>query len=521
MSSVAAVSVGRQRAVLAAMCAASVLVVGFVASINLAVPMLAASDLHPTAAQLLWIIDAYVVFFACLVIPAGAAGDRFGRKGVLMAGFGVFAVGAVLSSAAPSVAVMLAGRATTGVGAALVLPNTLAVLLHTIPPARRRAAVTTWATMGGIGGALGNVGGGLALSSGSWRLLFDVVAPAAVVLLVLVAVIVPRSARSDAPLDPVGAVLLTAATVTLMLGIIQGPEQGWGSVLVVGAFVGSAVLWAVWVIVGLRTRHPLLDPRLCKLPALVASCVGMLLAFFGNFGLFYVNASLLQYVHGFSVLATGLGILPMIVPLLILPRFVPRFVARFGIPAVLAFAFAVLSIGMFALSLHTTGSYLAYALCLVVIGVGMAPAMPALTVEMTESLPAAQAGVGGGLQSATRELGSALGVAVIGTIITQAFRTPGGTAQTVSEALATDPGSRTAIIDSYASAASLGLAVTSLLVLAAGIVTVSLTLWAARHHRRNAPAPTTAAPAPQAPAGTTASAATAPDSTTHQKEKHS
>lgn len=213
--------------------------------------------------------------------------------------------------------------------------------------------------------------------------------------------------------------------MTLILGIIEGPDQGWASGIVVGAFVSSAVLWGTWVLVGLRTRHPMLDPRLLTIPMLVASCVGMMLAFFGNFGLFYVNGSLLQYVHDFSVLQTGLGIMPMVVPLLVLPRFVLRFVARFGLAAVLGFAFATVSTGMFLLSLNTSTSYLAYALSLVIIGTGMAPTMPALTVEMTEALPRAQAGVGGGLQSATRELGSALGVAVIGTIIREAHRQSG------------------------------------------------------------------------------------------------
>ncbi|MBT2415533.1 MFS transporter [Streptomyces sp. ISL-12] len=480
-------SAGRQRAVQAAVCTATVLVVGFVASINLAVPMLARSGLHPGPAQLLWIVDAYVVFFACLVIPAGAIGDRFGRKGALMAGLAVFAAGAALSAVAPDAAVLLVGRGITGVGAALVLPNGLAVLVHATEPERRRRALTTWAAMSGIGGVIGNVGGGAILSAGSWHLLFALVAPAAVLLLGWIAAVAPRSSRTARPIDVWGALLLTAASVALVLGIIDGPERGWGSPFVCAAFVLAAALWAAWVIVGLRTRDPLLDPRLFKLPALTAGCVGMLVAFFGNFGLFYVNASLLQYVHGFSVFVAGLGILPMIVPLLILPRFVPRLVNRFGIPRVLAPAFVVFSAGLFGLSLVTDGSYVAYAVCLFVIGVGMAPALPALTVEITGALPQHQAGVGGGLQSATRELGSALGVAVVGTIVTQTFDVPGagGTAHTVSAALAADPAHHAAVIDAYAHATSLALRITSGIVLLAGAVAVILTLRAARRARQN------------------------------------
>jgi MFS family permease len=155
----------------------------------------------------------------------------------------------------------------------------------------------------------------------------------------------------------------------------------------------------------------------------------------GNFGLFYVNGSLPQYVHGFSVPETGLGIMPMIIPLLVLPRFVPRIVDRFGIAPVLGFAFSVVSIGLFPLSVNTATSYLVYAPSLFVIGIGMAPAMPALTVEMTEALPAARAGVGGGLQSATREPSSALGTNITAAVVILEATTP----HTVSEAIAGHP----------------------------------------------------------------------------------
>src|SRR5579875_1743710 len=144
-----------RRGLLAVMCACVVLVVGMVAAVNLAVPLLSRGSLHPSASGLVWIVDTYVIFFACLVIPGGALGDRFGRKGVLLAGLAVFAGGALLSALAPDVAVMLAGRAVTGVGAAAVLPNTLAVLLHAVPPERRGPTTATWASMTGIGGVAG------------------------------------------------------------------------------------------------------------------------------------------------------------------------------------------------------------------------------------------------------------------------------------------------------------------------------------------------------------------------------
>jgi EmrB/QacA subfamily drug resistance transporter len=430
--------------VLAAMCACTALVVGFVASINLAVPMLAAGSLHPTSSQLLWIVDAYVVFFACLVIPGGAAGDRYGRKGVLLAGLLVFAAGAAVSATATGVPVMLIGRAVTGVGAACVLPNTLAILIHATPPSKRGGAIAVWAAMSGVGGVIGNVGGGALLSTGSWRWLFAAVVPIALGCLAWVAQCAPKTARHDRHLDPVAALLLTLATVALLVGVIQGPEDGWSSVTVIAGFAVSVALFAAWVLTELRAEHPLLDPRLFRIPALRAACLGMLVSFFGLFALFYVNASFLQYGKGFSVLQTGLGIIPVTVPLLLGARFVPALSARVGAPVTLAAAFAAIGGGLLGLSTSTaTTAYAAYAAWLVLVGIGLTLALPRLTADISGSLPQAQAGVGAGLQATTREFGSALGVAVIGTVLTSRFigalpkqlQHGGHTPRTVAEAL--------------------------------------------------------------------------------------
>lgn len=408
--------------VLGAMCACTALVVGFVASINLAVPMLAAGSLHPSSSQLLWIVDAYVVLFACLVIPGGAAGDRFGRKGVLLAGLLIFALGAALSAVAGDVPVMLIGRVITGVGAACVLPNTLATLIHATPPEKRGGAIAVWAAMSGVGGVIGNVGGGALLSTGSWRWLFAAVVPIALLCLIWVALSAPRTTRHQRHLDPIAALLLTLATVALLVGVIQGPEDGWASVTVVGGFVIAVMLFTAWTLVELHAEHPLLDPRLFRIPMLRAACLGMVVSFFGLFALFYVNASFLQYGKGYSVLQTGLGIIPVTVPLLIGARYVPALSARVGAPLTLAAAFTCIGGGLLGLSTSSAGTaYVAYAGYLVVVGIGLTLALPRLTADISGSLPHAQAGVGAGLQATTREFGSALGVAVIGTILTSRF----------------------------------------------------------------------------------------------------
>jgi EmrB/QacA subfamily drug resistance transporter len=485
----APLSPARQRALLAAMCACVVLVVGMVAAINLAVPMLAASALHPSASGLVWIVDTYVIFFACLVIPGGAAGDRFGRKGVLLAGLALFAAGALLSAAAPDVAALLAGRAVTGVGAAAVLPNTLAVLLHAVPPERKGATIATWASMTGIGGVVGNVGGGAVLLGGSWRWLFAVAVPVAVLLAAFTARIAPVSARHDRRLDPLGAVLLVGASVALLVGIVQGPEQGWGSALVVCGFGCAAALFALWTLAELRARHPLLDPRLFRVAELRGACLGMTAVFFGMFALFYVNASFLQYGKGFSVLRTGLGIIPLTLPLILGARHSGRLARRIGLDATVALAFAFVGGGL--LGLATCGArtpYPGYAGWLVVTGVGVALALPTLSAAIAGSLPPPQAGVGAGLQSTTREFGSALGVAVIGTVLTSRFVAalprPVRAAHdphTVAQALAVSPpGEAHRIVAAFVTGADAGFRAVGVTVLVLGALVVGQSLLSRR-----------------------------------------
>ncbi|RSN61158.1 MFS transporter [Amycolatopsis sp. WAC 04182] len=469
-----------RRGLLTAMCACVVLVVGMVAAINLAVPMLAASELHPSASALIWIVDTYVIFFACLVIPGGAAGDRFGRKGVLLVGLALFALGALLSALAPNVPFLLAGRAITGIGAAAVLPNTLAVLLHAVPAERKGVTIATWASMTGIGGVLGNVGGGAVLSGGSWRWLFAAAVPLSLVLLALAARIAPVSPRHDRPLSPLGAVLLVGASVALLLGIVEGPEAGWGSPLVLCGFASAVVLFALWTFVELKAEHPLLDPRMFRVPALRSACLGMTAIFFGMFALFYVNASFLQYGKGFSVLLTGLGIIPLTVPVILGARHVGKLVQRVGVDATVAIAFVFCGCGLIGLSTSDSSTpYPVYAAWLVVTGIGVTLALPTLSAAISGSVPPAQAGVGAGLQATTREFGSALGVAVIGTVLTGRFVAalpPDIRADhdphTVAQALAAAPGRSPEVISAFVTGAGTALRVIGVSVLILGALVV-------------------------------------------------
>ncbi|MQY02005.1 MFS transporter [Actinomadura macrotermitis] len=461
------------------MSACVVLVVAMVAATNLAVPKLAAGNLHPSATGLLWIVDAYVLTFGCLLIPAGALGDRYGRKGVLLTGLLTFAGGCLLSAAAPAVPVMLAGRLVTGAAAAMIMPATLSLLLQVTEPARRPQAIAVWTAATGVAGAVGNVAGGVILQWLPWQGLFLTGAPAALLLAALVARLAPRGERHDAALDLVGALLLTLALFALLFGIIEGPERGWGSIPVLGGFAGAALLLAAFTWHALRAAHPLLDPRIFAGARLRGGVLGVTAAFFGLFALFFVNAQYLQYAKGCSPLVTGIAILPLVTGMVLVSRRSVAPARRFGERAVLAPGLLLIAGGLGLLSTADAGTpYPLYALFLVIVSVGMGLCVPTLSIGVMGALPPGRAGLGSGLNGAAREIGSALGVATLGTVL-GARLTAGlppalaGRAHSVGGALAAaggDAAARAQVVRAFTDAMTVGYRVVALivLVLAAG-----------------------------------------------------
>jgi predicted MFS family arabinose efflux permease len=455
--------------------ACAILAVSLVAAINLAIPKLSASSLHPSATQLLWIVDIYVLVFGCLLIPAGALGDRYGRKGALLTGLAIVAAGCLLTAAAPGVPLLLCGRALTGVGAALVMPATLSLMMQVTAPDQRSHAVATWTAATGIAGIAGNVGGGLILQYLPWQGLFLAVAPLAVILAVLAAALTPRGHRHPADLDMRGSALLVAAIAALMYAIIEGPSLGWTSAAVLGVLALSAVLLAVFTLYAMRAAHPLLDPRVFRIPPLRAGSLGVGLTFFGLFALFFVNAQYLQYAKGFSPLVTGLAIGPLSVGMMLISRRSIGWAARLGTRRVVGAGLLGLAAGLALLSLADASTpYLVYACFLVVMSAGMGLCVPSLSTAVMTSLPRSRAGMGSGLNGATREIGSALGVAVFGTILTSRFvsslhgSTVIGAAHvhSAAAALATaGPTGRAQVVTAFTDAMSVGYRVTGAIVL--------------------------------------------------------
>jgi EmrB/QacA subfamily drug resistance transporter len=413
------VSVGRA---VGAIAPAAVLVLGMVAAVNILIPNLQASRLHPSVSGTAWIVDSYTMVFACVLIPAGALGDRFGRKRGMLVGLCLFAAGSALAALAPSVAALMCGRALSGIGAALVLPATLAVTLARLEPVERPRAVAIWSGLTGIGGVLGNVGGGLAVAAGGWRVLFWAAVPIALVAAALVAVAVPDQEPHQDPVDGGGALLLTAGSVALLYGIIDAPQLGWGSWRVLGSLAAAVVLLIAFTVFELRLRHPMLDPRLFRLAGVRTGSLGIIALFFALFGLFYINAQYLQDVKGYSPLLTGVAVLPLAAVMILVSPCSPRLVTRIGERTTIILGLLCLAAGLALLSFWSAGTpYIVYALILVPVSAGMGLAMPPLSGMIVQALPPSHAGVSSGLNSTTRELGSAIGVAVLSTILTARF----------------------------------------------------------------------------------------------------
>jgi EmrB/QacA subfamily drug resistance transporter len=449
--------------------ACATLVVALVAAINLAIPKLSASSLHPSPTELLWIVDTYVLVFGCLLIPAGALGDRYGRKSALLAGLAVLAAGALLSAAAPSVAVLLCGRALTGVGAGLVMPATLSLMVQSSPPQERPHAIAVWTAATGIAGVFGNICGGLVLSALPWQGLFLVVAPLAAVLAALSAFYVPPGERHPAELDLTGCALLTGAVAALLAGIIEGPAHGWTSPPVVGALVLAAALLALFTAYGLRAAHPLVDPRLFRLPGLRAGSLGVGVVFFGLFAVFYVNAQFLQYAKGYSALLTGVAVVPLAAVMVPVSRHSIGWSHRWGARRVVGAGLLITAGGLGLMSLAGAATpYALYALFLMVLACGMGLCVPSLSTAIMATLPRAQAGLGSGLNGATREIGSALGVAVFGTVLSSRFAGTLHTGHDQSPAgvlAAAAPAARPHVVGAFTAGMSLGYRVVGLIVL--------------------------------------------------------
>ena len=414
---------------LGVMCLSLVMVVMAVSGLNVAIPSLQRS-LDATATDLQWIVDAYAIVFAGLLLTAGALGDRFGRKRALLVGLAVFGAGALVGALADSPPQVIAARVVMGIGAAFVMPSTLSILTAVFPPHERGKAIAVWAGFAGAGGALGPLVVGFLLTGWWvfpdfwWGAAFLVNVVAVAVVIVAVAVWAPESRDESAtPLDPIGALLSMVGLAAVLYGIIEGPSKGWTSGPVLTGFVVGGVALVAFVIWELRAEHPMLPMEFFrKRPFSIGSGV-ITFAFFVMFGFFFLLTQYFQLVRGYSPLDAGVATLPLPFTLILVSPRSAGLAERFGTTTVIAFGFTFIVLGLAVMSLVEPSSpYLMIAFALVLLAMGMGITVAPATGAIMQSVPLNKAGVGSAVNDTTREVGGAMGIAVLGSIATSAYR---------------------------------------------------------------------------------------------------
>lgn len=408
---------------LATLCLSLLIIVMDNTILNVAIPSLV-RDLGATNTQLQWIIDGYVLVFAGLLLTAGSLGDRFGRKRALRVGIVLFALGSVASAMAGSPTQLILSRAFMGIGGALIMPSTLSILTNVFrDPKERGRAIAIWAGFSGLGVALGPVVGGLLLEHFDWSSVFWVNLPIAAIALTAGYFFVPESRDpNSSPIDVPGALLSIVGLGALLFGIIEGPSKGWTSTEVVAGFIVGIVGLAAFLVWEQRTPTPMLDLSIFKNPRFSAANGVITISFFALFGVMFLMTQYWQLVHGYSPLQAGIRIVPHALTMMVTAPLSARLVERIGTKRVVTLGLSLIAVAMFLLSfIAVDSSYPRVILNFMLMSVGMGLTMAPATESVMGALPRAKAGIGAAMNDTTRQVGGALGVAVIGSLVTSVY----------------------------------------------------------------------------------------------------
>jgi EmrB/QacA subfamily drug resistance transporter len=365
-----------------------------------------------------------VLVFAGLLLTTGSLSDRFGRKGALQAGIVLFGIGSMSAALSTSATQLIFTRAFMGIGGALIMPATLSILTNVFrDPRERGRAIAVWAGVSGLAVAVGPITGGLLLEHFSWSSVFWVNLPIGVTALVLGALFVPTSRDpKQTRLDPFGALLSIVGLATLLFGIIEGPEKGWTNDIVVTAFAIASVAIIGFVRWELHTAHPMLDMTVFRNPRFTSASSTITLTFFALFGSMFLMTQYWQLVHGYSPLEAGVRLVPHAMTMMIVAPLSARFVERLGTKRVVTTGLSLIALGLALMStIHAASPYLVVISYFLIMSVGMGMTMAPATESVMGSLPRAKAGVGSAVNDTTRQVGGALGVAIIGSVVSSVY----------------------------------------------------------------------------------------------------
>jgi EmrB/QacA subfamily drug resistance transporter len=488
------------------LCLSLIIVFAGNATLNVAIPTLS-RDLHATTSQLQWVVSVYSLVFAGALFTTGALGDRFGRKGALQIGLLMYLVGALLATRSTDMSQLIACRAVMGLAGAFIMPSTLSILINVFPPHERPRAIAIWGACIGAAPPLGPVVSGILLEHFWYGSAFLVNIPIVIVAFVAGWFLIPTSRDPEqAAFDPIGAVTSIVGISALVYALIEAPVQGWTSDVTLASFAVAAIGLVTFVRWESRAREPMLDMKYFRNRAFSTGTGGMILVFLGMYGTMFLVIQYLQLVLGYSALSTSVRILPMTPIMMIVAPLTPRLTARIGANRTVAGGMVLMAAGFALLAgLTTHSSYFYVLLSLVPLISGIALTMSPMTSSIMSAVPARRAGAGSAMNDATRELGAALGIAVLGSIAASRYTT------SLDHALdVVPPGSRSAARSSLAGAldvasrlpAQTGRIVTEAAqdaflegIRLAALVGVVLAIVAAVFVRRNLPASTAPAEA--------------------------
>jgi len=402
---------------LSVLCLSLLMVVVGNTALNVAIPTLV-RDIHATDTQLQWIVDAYSLVFAGLLLAAGALGDRFGRKGALTIGLCIFGTGSFLAGISDTPNQLIVCRAIMGMGGAFVMPATLSILTNVFPVHERARAIAIWAGVAGAGGAIGPITSGYLLAHFHWGAVFFINLPVVAVALIGGKFLVPTSRDPNRiPLDPVGSLLTIVGLAALLYGIIEAPIRGWSDARTLASFAFAVVVLAQFALWEWRNPHPMLDLNYFKRKRFTGGAAAITLVFFGMFGMFFLITQYLQFVHGWTPLGAGVRLLPFAFVMMVTAPTSARIAERIGTKHTVAIGLAIAGVGLLVASrLQADSGYGLLVIAFAVMALGMAMTMPSSTASILSSLPMGKQGVGSAVNDTTRELGGALGVAVLGSI---------------------------------------------------------------------------------------------------------
>jgi len=406
--------------VIHAICCMSLLLIAMdVTIVNVALPDIQ-RDLHATVPQLQWIIDAYTLVLASLLMLSGSMSDRFGRRRVFQIGLTMFSLGSLLCSIAPNIHGLILFRGIQGIGASMLNPVALSIIANafTVPKDRARA-VGVWGAVAGASLALGPLIGGALTQTIGWRSIFWINLPISITAIVLTAIFVPESKapRARRP-DPLGQIFIFGFLCSLTYAVIESPDRGWSSPLILGLLGAAILLFILFLVHEARRREPLLDLRFFRsVPFSTAALLG--LSAFGCFaGFLFLNALYLQQIRHLAAFTTGLCTLPLAVMMMLASPVSGRLVgARGPRPSLLLAGFGFTASTLILTQLTSTTPIALLIVAYILFGLGLGMVNPAISNSAVSGMPLAQAGVAASVASTSRQVGAALGVAIAGTVV--------------------------------------------------------------------------------------------------------